>query len=138
MLWLYPRHVPDPTYVEERESKQTSPVLLVDASGQHKSPDLAEVPVVTGIVKSPVRVVCHSPRYLGRDRSMLENSVIIQRSDNLTDVTGSLEEGRKVKVAGIPKVNLLESSARKKDLPHSSPGKVLVNVTQTSVMLSSY
>ena len=103
----------------------------MDASGQHKSPDLAEVPVVTGIVKSPVRVVCHSPRDFGRDRSMLENSVIIQRSDNLTDVTGSLEEGRKVKVAGIPKVNLLESSARKKDLPHSSPGKVLVNVTQT-------
>lgn len=110
----------------------------MDASGQHKSPDLAEVPVITGIVKSPVRVVCHSPRHLGRDRSMLENSVIIQRSDNLTDVTGSLEEGRKVKVAGIPKVNLLESSARKKDLPHSSPGKVLVNVTQISVMLSSY
>lgn len=110
----------------------------MDASGQHKSPDLAEVPVVTGIVKSPVRVVCHSPRHFGRDRSMLENSVIIQRSDNLTDVTGSLEEGRKVKVAGIPKVNLLESSARKKDLLHSSPGKVLVNVTQTSVMLSSY
>ncbi|PFX32627.1 HAUS augmin-like complex subunit 8 [Stylophora pistillata] len=114
-------HIPDSTYTEERESEQTSPVLLVDARGQHKSPDLAEVPVVTGIVKSPVRVVCHSPRHLGRDRSTLENSVVVQRSDNLTDVTGDLEEGRKVKVAGIPRVNLLESSVRKKDLSHSSP-----------------
>lgn len=105
--------------MEERESEQTSPVLLVDASGHHKSPDLAEVPVITGIVKSPVRVVCHSPRSVGRDRSSLENSVVVQRSDNVSDVTGHLEAGRRVKVTGVPTVNLLDSSARKKDLSTS-------------------
>lgn len=92
----------------------------MDASGHHKSPDLAEVPVVTGIVKSPVRVVCHSPRSVGRDRSGLENPVVVQRSDNLTDVTGHLEAGRRVKIAGVPSVNLLDSSARKKDLSPST------------------
>ncbi|XP_020630373.1 uncharacterized protein LOC110067379 isoform X2 [Orbicella faveolata] len=106
-------------YMEERESEQTSPVLMVDATGHHKSPDLAEVPVVTGIVNSPVRVVCHSPRSVGRERSGLENPVVVQRSDNISDVTGHLEAGRRVKVAGVPSVNLLDSSARKKDLSPS-------------------
>ena len=124
--------------MEDRESEQTSPVLLVDASGQHKSPDLAEVPVVTNIVKSPVRVVCHSPQNLGRDRSLLENPVVVQRSDNITDVTGLLEVGRKVKVAGVPSVNLLESSARKKDLPLTSPGfSFFFYIILTSIRLSS-
>ncbi|KAJ7372346.1 hypothetical protein OS493_019791 [Desmophyllum pertusum] len=67
---------PDSTYLEERESQQTSPVLLVDATGHHKSPDFAEVPVVTGIVKSPVRVVRHSPRSMGRDRSGVETQLL--------------------------------------------------------------
>jgi len=34
-------------------------------------------------------------------------------------VTGHLEAGRRVKVAGVPSVNLLDSSARKKDLSPS-------------------
>jgi len=106
-------------YMEERESEQTSPVLMVDATGHHKSPDLAEVPVVTGIVNSPVRVVCHSPRNVGRERSGLENPAVIQRSDNISDVTGHLEAGRRVKVAGVPSVNLLDSSARKTDFSPS-------------------
>jgi len=112
-------HVPDLTYPEQRQSEQTSPVLLVDASGHHKSPDLAEVPVVTGIIQSPVRVVCHSPRSVGRNR--LENSVTVQRSDDRTNVTGHLETGRKVKVSSVPSVNILNSSTRKKD---ASPGHV--------------
>ena len=105
--------------MEERESEQTSPVLMVDATGHHKNPDLAEVPVVTGIVNSPVRVVCHSPRSVGRERSGLENPVVVQRSDNISHVTGHLEAGRRVKVAGVPSLNLLDSSARKKDLSPS-------------------
>ena len=92
---------------------------MVDATGHHKSPDLAEVPVVTGIVNSPVRVVCHSPRSVGRERSGLENPVVVQRSENTSDVTGLLEAGRRVKVASVPSVNLLDSSARKKDLSPS-------------------
>ena len=115
----YYRFAPDSMYLEERESEQTSPVLMVDATGHHKSPDLAEVPVVTGIVNSPVRVVCHSPRSMGRERSGLENPVVVQRSDNISDVTGHLEAGRRVKVASVPSVNLLDSSARKKDLSPS-------------------
>ncbi|CAH3175150.1 unnamed protein product [Porites evermanni] len=103
------------TYPEQRETQQTSPVLLVDATGHHKSPDLAEVPVVTGIIKSPVRVVCHSPRSMGRNRNGLENSSLFQRSDNVNTVTGHVESGRRVKVAGVPSVNLLDSSARKGD-----------------------
>ena len=92
----------------------------MDASGHRKSPDLAEVPVFTGIVKSPVRVVCHSPRSVGRDRSgLIDNPVVVQRSDNVTDVTGLLEEGRRVKVAGVPSVNLLDPSTRRKDLSPS-------------------
>ena len=91
----------------------------MDASGHHKSPDLAEVPVVTGIIQSPVRVVCHSPRSVGRNR--LENSVTVQRSDDRTNVTGHLETGRKVKVSSVPSVNILNSSTRKKD---ASPGHV--------------
>lgn len=110
---------PDSIYLEEREPEQTSPVLMVDATGHHKSPDLAEVPVVTGIVNSPVRVVCHSPRSVGRERSGLANPVVVQRSDNISDVTGHLEAGRRVKVASVPSVNLLDSSARKKDLSSS-------------------
>ena len=92
---------------------------MVDATGHHKSPDLAEVPVVTGIVNSPVRVVCHSPRSMGRKGSGLENPIVVQRSDNISDVTGHLEAGRRVKVASVPSVNLLDSSARKKDLSPS-------------------
>ena len=112
-------HVPDLTYPEQRESEQTSPVLLVDASGHHKSPNLAEVPVVTGISKSPVRVVCHSPRSAGRNR--LDNSLVVQKSDERTSVTGHLETGRKVKVTSVPSVNLLNSST--KDSPsHLRPG----------------
>ena len=118
-LPLYYRFAPDSMYLEERESEQTSPVLMVDATGHHKSPDLAEVPVVTGIVNSPVRVVCHSPRNMGRERSGLENPVVVQRSDNISDVTGHLEAGRRVKVASVPSVNLLDSSTRKKDLSPS-------------------
>ena len=118
-LPLYYRFAPDSIYLEERESEQTSPVLMVDATGHHKNPDLAEVSVVTGIVNSPVRVVCHSPRSVGRERRGLENPVVVQRSDNISDVTGHLEEGRRVKVASVPSINLLESSARKKDLPPS-------------------
>lgn len=110
---------PDSIHLEERESEQTSPVLMVDATGHHKSPDFAEVPVVTGIVNSPVRVVCHSPRSVGRERSGLENPVVVQRSDNISDVTGHLEAGRRVKVAIVPTVNLLDSGARKKDLSPS-------------------
>ncbi|KAM7452507.1 hypothetical protein ABFA07_000168 [Porites harrisoni] len=108
-------HSPVVTYPEQRETQQTSPVLLVDATGHHKSPDLAEVPVVTGIIKSPVRVVCHSPRSVGRNRNGLENSSLFQRSDNVNTVTGHVESGRRVKVAGVPSVNLLGSSARKGD-----------------------
>lgn len=118
-LPLYCRFAPDSIYLEEREPEQTSPVLMVDATGHHKSPDLAEVPVVTGIVNSPVRVVCHSPRSVGRERSGLANPVVVQRSDNISDVTGHLEAGRRVKVASVPSVNLLDSSARKKDLSPS-------------------
>jgi len=109
----------DSMYLEERESEQTSPVLMVDATGHHKSPDLAEVPVITGIVNSPVRVVCHSPRSMGRERSAVENPVVVQRLDNISDVTGHLEAGRRVKVASVPSVNMLDSSARKKDLSPS-------------------
>ena len=108
-------------YPEQRESEQTSPVLLVDASGHHKSPDLAEVPVITGIIKSPVRVVCHSPRSVGRNR--LDNSLVVQKSDDKTSVTGHLETGRKVKVTSVPSVNLLNSSTRKEESPsHVRPG----------------
>ena len=97
---------------------------MVDASGHHKSLDLVEVPVVTGIINSPVRVVCHSPRSVGRNRSGLENSVMVERSDDRSKVTGNLESGRRVKVAGVPSVNLLNSSARNKDSSPSnfSPG----------------
>ena len=106
----------------------------MDATGHHKSPDFAEVPVVTGIVKSPVRVVRHSPRSMGRDRSGVENPVVVQRSDNVTDVTGHLDAGRRVKITGVPSVNLLDSSARKKDLSPSlfSPGfeSVLFNIIE--------
>ena len=124
LIVIFFRRVPDfKTYPEQRESEQTSPVLLVDATGHHKSPDLAEVPVITGIIKSPVRVVCHSPRSAGRNR--LENSVVIQRSDDRTNATGHLEAGRRVKVTSVPTVNLLNSSTKKKDLSpsHFSPGK---------------
>ena len=121
---MFCRHSPVVTYPQQRETQQTSPVLLVDATGHHKSPDLAEVPVVTGIIKSPVRVVCHSPRSVGRNRNGLENSSLFQRSDNVNTVTGHVESGRRVKVAGVPSVNLLGSSARKGDPSpsHFSPG----------------
>lgn len=121
---MFCRHSPVVTYPEQRETQQTSPVLLVDATGHHKSPDLAEVPVVTGIIKSPVRVVCHSPRSVGRNRNGLENSSLFQRSDNVNTVTAHVESGRRVKVAGVPSVNLLGSSARKGDPSpsHFSPG----------------
>ena len=116
------RHVPDLAHTGPRESEQTSPVLLVDASGHHKSPDLAEVPVVTGIIKSPVRVICHSPRSTGRNR--VENSVLIQKSDDRANVTGHLDDGRRVKVTSVPSVNLLNATSRKKDAfpSHFSPG----------------
>lgn len=121
------RHVPDIAHTGQRESEQTSAVLLVDASGHHKSPDLAEVSVVTGIIKSPVRVVCHSPRSTGRN--IVENSVLIQKSDDRANVTGHLDEGRRVKVTGVPSVNLLNTISRKKDAfpSHFSPGLRTVN-----------
>ena len=139
---MFCRHSPVVTYPEQRETQQTSPVLLVDATGHHKSPDLAEVPVVTGIIKSPVRVVCHSPRSVGRNRNGLENSSLFQRSDNINTVTGHVESGRRVKVAGVPSVNLLGlgSSARKGDPSpsHFSPGlRSLIKLIKISLSQSS-
>ena len=112
----------------QRECEQTSPVLLVDASGRRRSPNLAEVPVVTSIIKSPVRVVRHSPRSNTRNRS--ETSVIFEKSDDRINVTGHLDEGRKLKVASVPSVNLLNSNKRTKSsskLLHPSPGLQLIN-----------
>jgi len=116
------RHTSEQAVPAQRECEQTSPVLLVDASGRRRSPNLAEVPVVTSIIKSPVRVVRHSPRSNTRNTS--ETSVIFEKSDDRINVTGHLDEGRKLKVASVPCVNLLNSNKRTKSsskLLHPSP-----------------
>ncbi|XP_068710019.1 HAUS augmin-like complex subunit 8 [Montipora foliosa] len=114
-------YIPDQSLPINKERQQTSPVLLVDASGPRKSPDLAEVPVVTSIINSPVRVVCHSPQSTGRNR--LEKSVVFEKSDDRLGVTGHLDEGRRVKVSTVPSVNLLNSNTKTKasSILHLSP-----------------
>ena len=99
-------------------------MLLVDASSRHKSPDLAEVPVITSIVKSPVRVVCHSPRGMVKDRRISEKPVVIQRSDASSATTGDTDAARRVEISGVPSVNIQDLSVKNKEASPTteSPG----------------
>ena len=56
------------------QEEMSSPVLMVDASRHHRSPSLAEVPVVTSVIKSPVQVICHSPRSKQNKMSIAKDS----------------------------------------------------------------
>ncbi|EDO42763.1 predicted protein [Nematostella vectensis] len=86
---------PLPTTPPKSPKQGTSqPVILTDASSRHKTPEKREVPVVTSVVTSPVRVVCHSPR---RDKGVTSNG---------TSVTGHTESARKVEVAGVQRINV--------------------------------
>ncbi|XP_071476763.1 uncharacterized protein [Diadema antillarum] len=74
------RHIPAAT---------GSPVLLVDASGQHLDSGQAEVEVRTKSVKSPAKIVCHAPTVV----------------DN--ELRGYTEEAARVRVDSVPSVTVL-------------------------------
>ncbi|XP_022086554.1 uncharacterized protein LOC110977066 isoform X2 [Acanthaster planci] len=68
-----------------------SPVLYVDASGGLIDPDRSEVETNTGLVISPVKVVCHAPAVVESD---------------LRD-SGYTQEAARIKVDAVPTVSLL-------------------------------
>ena len=97
---------------------------MVDASRQHRSANVAEVPVVTTVVSSPVKVVCHSPR---STRIREQTARISGHTDTTARVTGHTDTATRVDVAGVPTVSLQTSLARKNEpSSHSqSDGRVL-------------
>ncbi|XP_066292172.1 HAUS augmin-like complex subunit 8 isoform X2 [Branchiostoma lanceolatum] len=71
-------------------SKDSAPVLYVDASRGPKSPENTEVDIVTSVVQSPIKVVCHTPAAVQSD---LRN-------------TGDPRQTAKVTVDAVPSVLL--------------------------------
>ncbi|XP_035694378.1 nucleolar protein dao-5-like isoform X1 [Branchiostoma floridae] len=72
------------------QSKDSAPVLYVDASRGPKSPENTEVDIVTSVVQSPIKVVCHTPAAIQSD---LRN-------------TGDPRQTAKVTVDAVPSVLL--------------------------------
>ncbi|XP_078690712.1 uncharacterized protein LOC144921523 [Branchiostoma floridae x Branchiostoma belcheri] len=72
------------------QSKDSAPVLYVDASRGPKSPENTEVDIVTSVVQSPIKVVCHTPAAVQSD---LRN-------------TGDPRQTAKVTVDAVPSVLL--------------------------------
>lgn len=72
-------------------------MLLVDASGRSRSPTRRDVPVLTSIINSPVKVICHSPH------SKRTNAQQSART------SGHTAQAAKVKVDSVPSVNILDA-----------------------------
>eukprot|EP00058_Branchiostoma_floridae_P010008 XP_002595496.1 hypothetical protein BRAFLDRAFT_69118 [Branchiostoma floridae] len=72
------------------QSKDSAPVLYVDASRGPKSPENTEVDIVTSVVQSPIKVVCHTPAAVQSD---IRN-------------TGDPRQTAKVNVDAVPSVLL--------------------------------
>ena len=82
-------------------SAQTPSVLMVDASGRPQSHARRDIPVLTSIVDSQVKVICHSPR--GKKSQTRQEAAAVN--------SGNTRQAASIKVERVPHVNVMDTSA---------------------------